>query len=272
MPDLSALVALARAAAADAGAMLLDGQGRVRTSVVSKSTATDMVTEMDTGAERLILDRLLAARPDDAVLAEEGSSRAGSSGVRWVIDPLDGTTNYLYGLPNFAVAIGIEVDGVAVAGVIHQPATAETFSAIGGHGAFLNDHRVRVAGAPDLATALVGTGFPYAPDRRARHGAVVAQVLPAVRDIRRLGSAALDLCAVACGRLDAYFERHLGPWDLCAGAVIAAEAGAWVGGFDGGPPVPDGVIAAAPHLAPALRDLITRAESTLPPESGVESG
>ena len=265
MPDLPALVDLARRAAIAAGAVLLDGQTEVRSSVTSKSTPTDMVSEMDTAAERLILTFIDRERPDDGVLGEEGSSRQGTTGVRWVIDPLDGTTNYLYGIPQFAVSIGIEVDGDAVAGVIHHPALDETFSATKGGGAFLGPRRLEVGGAPTLPLALIGTGFAYSAARRRRHGAVIASIIGEVRDIRRFGSAALDLCAVACGRLDGYFERHLGPWDLCAGSVIAAEAGAWVGGFDGGPASIDGVIACAPQLADDLVRLIEQAETGLGP-------
>ena len=224
--DPSELVAIAVELAEEAGAVLLEGQSRVRTSIETKSTGTDMVTEMDRASERLIVSGLVARRPDDGILGEEGSARAGTSGVRWVIDPLDGTTNYLYGFPSWGVAVGVEIDGVAVAGAVRDPVHAETFSAWRGGGAWCNGRRLTVAGPPTLATALVGTGFAYASATRAEQAAVLQGVLPNVRDVRRAGAAAVDLCWVAAGRLDAFFERGLAPWDWCASSVIAEEAGA----------------------------------------------
>ena len=224
--DPSELVAIATELAEEAGALLLDGQARVRTTVETKSTGTDMVTEMDRASERLIVAGLAARRPDDGILGEEGSDRTGSSGVRWVIDPLDGTTNYLYGFPSWGVAIGAEVDGLAVAGVMRDPVHGETFSAVRGGGAWLDGRRLVVTGPPTLATALVGTGFAYDADRRAEQAKVLVDVLPQVRDVRRAGAAAVDLCWVAAGRLDAFFERGLAPWEWAAASVIAEEAGA----------------------------------------------
>ena len=225
--DPDELVALAARLAEQAGLLLREGQERVRTSVETKSTGTDMVTEMDRASERLIVDGLLAARPDDGVLGEEGASREGRSGVRWVIDPLDGTTNYLYGFPSYGVAIGAEVDGVPVAGAVHDPVHGETFTAVRGAGAHLDARRLPpVGGAPTLATALVGTGFAYDAARRGEQAEVLRGVLPYVRDVRRAGAAAVDLCWVAAGRLDAFYERGLAPWDWCAASLVAAEAGA----------------------------------------------
>jgi myo-inositol-1(or 4)-monophosphatase len=224
--DPSALRDLAVALAEEAGALLREGQSRVRASVETKSTGTDMVTEMDRASERLIVDGLLAARPDDGILGEEGSARPGTSGVRWVIDPLDGTTNYLYGFPSYGVAVGAEVDGVAVAGAVHDPVHGETYSAAAGAGAWCGGRRLAVGGPPTLATALVGTGFAYAAERRAEQAEVLRRVLPQVRDVRRAGAAAVDLCWVAAGRLDAFYERGLAPWDWCAASLVAAEAGA----------------------------------------------
>ena len=192
---------------------------------------------------------------------EEGSRRESETGVRWVIDPLDGTTNFLYGYPAFSVSIAVEVHGEVAVGVVRDPLHDETFSAVRGEGAHCNGIPLRVAGPPTLATALVATGFAYQPETRARQAAVLTHVLPRVRDIRRAGSAALDLCAVAMGRVDCYYERGLGPWDLAAGAVVASEAGAWVGDLDGGPPSSDIVVAAPPHLAAALRELLKAAEA-----------
>jgi myo-inositol-1(or 4)-monophosphatase len=225
-PDPAALVAIAVELAEEAGALLLDGQARVRTIVETKSTGTDMVTEMDRASERLIVDAVLARRPDDGILGEEGADRTGTSGVRWVIDPLDGTTNYLYGFPSWGIAIGAEIDGVAVAGVVHDPVHGETFSAARGAGAWCGGRRLEVGGPPTLATALVGTGFAYDAARRAEQAAVLLDVLPRVRDVRRAGAAAVDLCWVAAGRLDAFFERGLAPWDWAAASVIVEEAGA----------------------------------------------
>ncbi len=228
MPDAdpAALCDLAADLAREAGALLLAGHRQVRTDITTKSSATDMVSEMDHASERLIVERLLVARPDDGVLGEEGAERAGRTGVRWIIDPLDGTTNYLYGFGAFAVSIGVEIDGRAVAGVVHDPLHHETYRAVAGAGAWCGDRRLEVAGPPSLATALVGTGFSYDAGVRGEQALVLARVLPAVRDLRRAGAAALDLCWVAAGRLDAYFERGLAPWDWAAGSLVAAEAGA----------------------------------------------
>lgn len=258
--DLGALAALAAEAATRAGALLLEGWDRPRASVVSKSTPTDLVTEMDRAAEAAVVEVLLASRPDDGVLGEEGGRRAGTSGVRWVVDPLDGTTNYLYGQPAFAVSVAAEVDGRVAIGCVRDPARGETFSAVAGRGAFRDGVRLAVRPGPELALALVGTGFAYDAATRAEQARALATVLPAVRDVRRVGAAALDLCWVACGRLDGYFERGLQPWDLAAGALVAAEAGAVVTALDGGPAVAPGlVVAAGPALAGPLRDLLRRA-------------
>ena len=169
-----------------------------------------MVSEMDRASERLIVSSLLAARPGDGIVGEEGSESAGTSGVRWVIDPLDGTTNYLYDLPGWNVSIAAEDAAGAVAGVVADAVRGEVFTATRGGGAFRDGEPIACSAAADLGTALVGTGFGYDAGRRARQGEVLAGVLPRVRDIRRSGAAALDLCSVACGRLDGYFERGLG--------------------------------------------------------------
>ncbi len=262
-PDLNALVELAARLATDAGALLLDGRASVRADEATKTSATDMVTDMDRASEALIVDGLIRARPDDEILAEEGSARRGSSGVRWVIDPLDGTTNYLYGHPTFAVSIAAELDGRTVVGVVGAPAHGELFRAVAGGGAFAtggrafgHQARLGVSGATDLATSLVATGFSYVAERRTAQGRVLSRLLPKVRDVRRLGAAALDLCWVACGRVDAYYEAGLQPWDLAAGALIAAEAGASVVGLDGPVPSSGSVLAATPALVEPLRHLL----------------
>lgn len=255
-PDPAQLVALAASVAADAAALLVEGLNRARTTVDTKSSGTDMVTEMDRAAERLIVDGLLSARPDDGVLGEEGTDRPGTSGVRWVVDPLDGTTNYLYGHAGFAVSIGAQLDDVTVAAVVHDPLHREVFTATLGGGATRNGAPTHVSSETRLGHALVATGFGYRPERRAFQARVVAEVLPQVRDIRRMGAASVDLCSVACGRVDAYFERGLQPWDHVAGALIAREAGAVVGHLDGGPEDDDFVLAAPPALHGPLRDLL----------------
>lgn len=255
-PDPDALVDLAVDVAGQAVRLLLDGVGRARATVETKSSATDMVSEMDRASEHLIVSGLLAARPDDGIVGEEGSSTEGVSGLRWVIDPLDGTTNYLYGHPGWAVSIAAEDAEGVVAGVVADGVHREVFTATRGGGARRNGDAISCSVADDMAIALVGTGFGYDPERRRAQGEVIAGLLPRVRDIRRMGAAAVDLCSVACGRLDAYYERGLAWWDLAAGALVATEAGAVVSSLDGGPMVPGSVLAAAPGLATPLRDAL----------------
>jgi myo-inositol-1(or 4)-monophosphatase len=259
------LLELAVALAADAAALLVDGLQRARTSVDTKSTGTDMVTEMDRASERLLVDGILAARPDDGVLGEEGTDRAGTSGVRWVLDPLDGTTNYLYGHAGFAVSIGVQVDGRSIAGVVHDPLHGDVFTATLAGGASRNGRPIRVSEESALGHALVATGFSYVPSRRRRQAEVLEQVLPSIRDIRRMGAAAVDLCSVACGRVDAYFERGLHRWDHAAGALIAREAGALVGHLDGGEEREDFILAAPPALWEPLQELLTRVGAAADP-------
>jgi myo-inositol-1(or 4)-monophosphatase len=257
--DPSELCALAETAARAAGDLLLGGIDQVRTDVQTKSTLTDMVSEMDRAAEALIVEHLLGARPDDGMVGEEGTDRPGTSGVRWIVDPLDGTTNYLYGLPGFGVSIAAEREGVVVAGVVLDVVRQEVYAATRGGGATRDGQPIGVSGVEALATALIGTGFSYDADRRERQAAVLVEVLPRVRDIRRFGAAAVDLCLVACGRYDGYYERGLAPWDLAAGSLIAAEAGAEVTDFEGGPVRTGAVVAAAPAIAQDLRDLLVAA-------------
>lgn len=225
MTDLLELQRLAENIAREAGDVLLARLHDVRTDVGTKSSLTDMVSEVDRESEALIVSRILAARADDGILGEEGSDRAGTSGVRWVIDPLDGTTNYLYRRGDFCVSIGIEVDGALAVGVVFDPSRDELFSAARGHGATLRGTAIAVSKVTTLGQALTGTGFGYDKDVRRAQGQVAARVVPIVRDLRRAGSAALDLCAVACGRLDAYYESGLNAWDMAAGRVIIEEAG-----------------------------------------------
>ena len=259
MTDLDALLKLAVDIAAEAGELVRERRDAVTRMAVSatKSTPTDIVTESDTAAEALIRDRLGAARPDDAVLGEEGGASAGKSGIRWVVDPIDGTVNYLYGLPQYAVSIAAQQnDGDIVVGVVHNPVSRETWTAVRGGGAYLDGDAIHESGCADLNLALVATGFGYDAARRQRQAAIVAGILPSIRDIRRAGAASLDLCSVATGRLDAYFERGLGPWDLAAGGLIAEEAGAVVAGLRGAAAGQDLVIDAGPAWFEPLHDLL----------------
>jgi myo-inositol-1(or 4)-monophosphatase len=260
-PDPEELRALAERVTRSAGELLRQGLEVARIEIGTKTSGTDMVTEMDRASEVLIEAELLGARPDDGILGEEGASRAGTSGVRWVVDPLDGTTNYLYGFPGFNVSVAAEVGGRTIAGAVYDVVRDELFSAHEGGGATRDGAPIAPSPAVDLALALVGTGFSYDPARRRRQAEVLVEVLPQVRDIRRQGAAALDLCSVACGRLDAYYEQGLAPWDLAAGGLVATEAGAVVTDLMGGPPRADSVLAASPGIAHGLLDLLASTDS-----------
>lgn len=257
-PDRSELLALALELATTAAALLVDGLDRARTMVATKTSLTDLVTDMDRASEKTIVDGIVARRAYDAILGEEGSDRPGTSGVRWIIDPVDGTTNYVYGHPGFAVSIGVEWTDPetgrsdAVVGVVVDPLHREVFTAVAGAGATRNGGPIRCSAETDLRRALVATGFSYEADRRRRQAEVLTQILPEVRDIRRMGAASADLCSVACGRVDAYYEKGLAPWDHAAGALIAREAGAIVGDLDGGEASARFMLASAPGLFDAL--------------------
>jgi len=259
--DPDALLEIAISTAAEAATLIVDGLSRARTMVDTKTTGTDMVTEMDKASEALILGRLADARPDDAVLGEEGTDRPGSTGVRWIVDPIDGTTNYLYGHAGFAISIAAEIDGEIAVGVVHDPLHGEVFSAVRGQGAFRNGLPIHVSTETNLSHALVATGFSYEPDRRRRQAAVLGKIIGSLRDIRRMGAASVDLCSVACGRVDAYYERGLQPWDHAAGALIATEAGALVGNLTGGAVEFDFCLAAPPALFDELRLLLIDADA-----------
>ncbi|MEA2825573.1 MAG: monophosphatase [Actinomycetota bacterium] len=264
LPDL---LDLALGLAGQASALLLEAQRHPSSGIDTKSSVNDMVSDADRASEALIVAGILGARPDDAILAEEGASRPGTSGVRWVIDPLDGTTNYLYGLPAWAVSIAVEVDGVVEVGVVADPSHREVYSAVRGEArAWCNRVPISVSDATALATSLIGTGFAYRSARRAEQALALPRLLPAVRDIRRLGAAALDLCLVACGRLDGYFETGLQPWDMAAGVLIASVAGAVVCDYDGGPPSTASVVAAGPGIVTEL--LATLAAAGVTPDPG----
>ncbi|YAL84508.1 inositol monophosphatase family protein [Dermacoccaceae bacterium W4C1] len=249
--------------AAEAGALILARPPELGVAA-TKSSPTDVVTVMDRRSETLLRDRIAAARPDDAVLGEEEADTPGSSGLTWVIDPIDGTVNYLYDIGAYAVSVAVctgdpRVPGAweTVAAAVFNPVTGEMFHARAGGGAWLRrgdgaPARLQVRDSTDLSAALVGTGFGYRPQVRQRQGEVLARVLPQVRDIRRAGSAALDLCSVAAGRLDGYYESGLNPWDMAGGVLLVTEAGGAVLGADGGPAGTALTVAAGPRLAPAL--------------------
>jgi myo-inositol-1(or 4)-monophosphatase len=250
--DLATRVALA------AGELIVRRRAEGVEVANSKSSSVDIVTFADRESEQLIKDMLADARPNDGFLGEEGGAGESSSGLTWVVDPIDGTVNFLYGIPHYAVSIAVvegEPDPLtwrALAGCVVNPAVGEVYSAAEGAGAFLGGQPISVAPAVDLSQALIGTGFAYDSDMRGRQGAAIAKLLPGVRDIRRAGTASLDLCWVASGRLNAYFERTLSPWDHAAGALIAREAGARVTGRDGAAPSRDFILAAEPTVAAAL--------------------
>ena len=259
--ELAELAELASSTAQEAAELLLNGHGHARV-VQTKSSPTDVVTEMDGAAEELIRRRILAARPDDAILGEEGGQTGAGSPVRWIVDPLDGTVNYLYGLPEWAVSIAAEVSGTVVAGVVCAPLLRETYTATAGGGAWLHSGwlpdpvPLSCNADVDLADALVSTGFSYMAEQRAAQGAVVARLLPQVRDIRRAGAAAIDLCSLATGRIDAYYESGVHEWDIAAGGLIAREAGAQVAGLHGHRAGPAMTIGASPVLFSQLHDLL----------------
>ncbi|MET0931602.1 MAG: inositol monophosphatase family protein [Aeromicrobium sp.] len=234
------LLGLAREIGLEAAAYVRSARPAGRVDVSStKSSDTDVVTEIDEAAERLIRDRIFAARPDDGFVGEEGDDVVGTSGVDWVVDPIDGTVNFVYGIPTYAVSIAARQDGRVVAGYVVNIASGAEWGAVAGAGSWAyegGERRLLVAPAVDtVAHALVATGFNYVPAVRAKQAAAMAELIPQVRDIRRIGSAALDLCALAEGQYDAYLEEGLKPWDLAAGGLIAAEAGLVLSGIDGDP-------------------------------------
>lgn len=261
--DLDATLTLATSLAREAGALALSMRGAP--SLETKSSPTDVVTAADRASEQLILAALSRARPDDGVLGEEGASRAGTSGMRWVVDPVDGTVNFLYDLPQWAVSIGVEDDDGTAVGVVYDPSKDELWQAVRGGGATLNGRSLAVTGCTSLDQALVGTGFGYDARRRAAQAAYLPDLLPRVRDLRRMGAGALDLCSVAAGRLDAYYEQGLSPWDLSAGGLVATEAGAVVAGLHGGPAGFPLVVAATPGVFASLHDLLASYDADADP-------
>ncbi len=223
--DPTELLDLAMRAARAAGAELMSRYGRVQ-GLETKTSLTDPVSDADRAAEQILVELITGERPDDGLLGEEGADRPTRSGIRWVVDPLDGTVNYLYQLDNFSVSVAAEDADGAMVGVVHNPVTGRTFHAIRGAGAAADGVQLQVNNPVAMGRALVATGFGYDAERRRLQGALIATLLPRVRDIRRIGSAALDLCAVAAGAVDGYFEEGVKAWDVAAGGLIAREAGA----------------------------------------------
>lgn len=256
------LLDLARTIAVEAGELAARRRREGVEVAATKSSIVDVVTAADREVEEFVRARLADARPDDAILGEEGGSTLGTSGLTWVVDPIDGTVNYLYGMPHYAVSIAV-VEGepdpahwTALAGAVANPVSGETFTAARGGGAHLGDREIRVADPVPLELALIATGFAYDSAMRGRQGETAARLLPRVRDIRRAGTASLDLSFVASGRLNAYYERTLNPWDHAAGALIAVEAGAVVKGFGVDYPSRESLIAGHPDVVGPLEELL----------------
>jgi myo-inositol-1(or 4)-monophosphatase len=256
-------LALATQAAREAGALLLELHRLPATGIRSKSSATDLVSEADERAERAIVTTIRKQRPDDALVAEEGSSARGSSGVSWYVDPLDGTINYLYGIPHWSVSICCADVAGPLAGVVFDPLRDELFGAARGGGAHLAHRKLTVTDKGELASALVATGFGYGSAQRETQGRIIAKVLGDVRDVRRFGSAALDLSWVAAGRHDAYFESVENPWDWMAGAMLVREAGGRVTELDPKDPAFPRIIASGPRIHADLVALLGRATAGL---------
>ena len=240
--------------------------------VSTKSSPTDLVSEADRASEAYIVSELRSARPSDSFVGEEGTSYGGTSRVSWVADPLDGTTNFFFDVPAYSVSLAARYDGRPVVGVVVDVSRQETWTGAVGRGAWCNGSPCHVAsGRSVLATALVATGFSYSPERRAEQAAVLPYLLPAVRDIRRFGSAALDLCWVAGGRFDAFYESGLNSWDSAAGSVLCEEAGGELSVLPG-----NILLATTPELTGPLAKLLSEAQnaaalaglgSGLPPQS-----
>jgi myo-inositol-1(or 4)-monophosphatase len=252
--DTDALGDLAVRAARAAGDELLRRYGHV-VGLATKSSATDPVSDADRASEALLARMIRAERPDDGILGEEGAAVNGRSGITWVVDPLDGTVNYLYQLDNFSVSVAAQDADGSIVGVVFDPVRDRLFSAVRGSGAYQDGRLLRVNDPVPVSRALLATGFGYAAERRAAQGAMIAHLLPQVRDIRRFGSAALDLCAVAAGTVDGYLEEGVQAWDVAAGGLIAAEAGAAVSTATP-TGAPSGIFAAGPALHAELGALV----------------
>jgi len=255
---------LAEDLARQAGTHAREGRAQGMQVVGTKLTDTDMVTKFDREAEAMIIAGLRAARPNDSIVGEEGGGHRGSSGLEWHVDPIDGTTSFMYGLPTWCVSIGVRDDIGAVAGAVFMPDLGEMFSAERGSGATLNDSPIRCSPLTDASKALVATGFSYTPSHRTVQARRVTEFIHQIRDVRRTGAAAVDMCFVACGRVDAYFEENLHSWDVLAAELIAREAGARSGDFSGGTLRPEEVLVAAPGVFDALSTLLVAAQQLHP--------
>ena len=240
------LASLAEEVARSAGALLMQRPDSF--TFTEKSSAVDFATQMDQQAESLIVKSLLAARPDDGIIAEEGAAQSSKSGITWVIDPLDGTVNYLYGLPGWNISIAAKNQEGVIAGVVFAPTINSLWKATKGGGAYLNNKAIKCNDPVNLNLALIATGFSYDLELRKEQGARMQRLIPQIRDLRRNGAAAVDLCYVAMGAVDAYFESSLKEWDFAAGGLIATEAGALISGRTGGAPDGDMVVCAGPSL------------------------
>jgi myo-inositol-1(or 4)-monophosphatase len=249
------LLDLATRAAHAAGGLLRERFGGLQAGLSAKSSRTDLVSDTDREAEALILAMIRRERPRDGLLAEEGGSAASASGVRWLVDPLDGTINYLWGIPHWSVSIAVTGPGGDLAGVVHDPMRGETFTA-SASGARMDGEGLKLTPGGDVAEALVGTGFSYVAEQRSRQARLLVDWLPHVRDVRRFGSAALDLAWVAAGRLDAFYETGLSDWDWAAGAMLVRAAGGTVTHLPAEPGGADGILAARPGLTEPLLGLL----------------
>lgn len=232
--------------------------------VGTKLTDTDMVTKFDREAEAMIISGLRAARPDDSIVGEEGGGHRGTSGLEWHVDPIDGTTSFMYGLPTWCVSIGVRDVAGAVAGAVFMPDLDEMFSAERGAGATLNDSPIRCSSLTDVSKALVATGFSYTPSHRTVQSRRISEFIHQIRDVRRMGATAVDICFVACGRLDGYFEENLHSWDVLAAELIAREAGARSGDFSGGELRAEEVLVSGPGVFHALSELLVGAQRLHP--------
>ncbi|MET0546227.1 MAG: inositol monophosphatase family protein [Caulobacterales bacterium] len=262
MPPVSPLLTVMVGAARKAGRSLARDFGEVENLQVSKKGPSDFVTAADRKAEDILFTELNRVRPGYGFLMEERGAVEGSDKThRWIVDPLDGTLNFLHGMPHYAISIGLERDGEMVAGVVYDLSRAEIFSAERGRGAFLNDRRLRVAGRTKIEESVIATGIPY--HGKAGHEAFLkelAAISNKVAGVRRFGSAALDMAWVAAGRFDAFWERGLQPWDIAAGIVLVREAGGFVRGLDGGDPIQGDLLAGNAALTPVFADLLTKAK------------